>query len=83
MTKIYFQDYLDEQTLIKGWVDLETKVGLSEIYKKTTVIGIDINENESLENPNTNEQFVHQFALDALNRYNTKYSTKYSIQKEK
>jgi len=76
MTKIYFQDYLDEQTLIKGWIDLETKEGMSQVYKKSTIISIDINENEVLENPNTNEQYAHKFALDALNRYNTKYGIK-------
>ena len=78
MTKIYFQDYLDEQTLIKGWIDSETKEGLSEVYKKTTIISIDINEKVVLENPSINEQFAHQFALDVLNRFNTKYG----VQKE-
>jgi len=27
MSKIYFQDYPDDQTLIKGWIDSETKEG--------------------------------------------------------
>ena len=73
MTKIYFQDYLDEQTLIKGWIDSKSKEGIAEVYKKTTTIGIDINENGVMKNPNTNKQYAHKFALDALNRYKKKY----------
>jgi len=68
MSKIYFQDYSDDQTLIKGWIDSETKDGLAEVYKKTTIIGIDINENGVVKNPSTNKQYVHKYALEALNR---------------
>ena len=79
MTKIYFQDYLDEQTLIKGWIDSKSKEGIAKVYKKTTTIGIDINENGVMKNPNTNKQYAHKFAQNALDRYNTKYG----VQKEK
>jgi len=68
MPIIYFQDYPDEQSLIKGWIDSETKEGLAEIFKKTTTIGIDINENGAMKNPSTNKQYAYKFASEALDR---------------
>jgi len=68
MSKIYFQDYPDDQTLIKGYINSETKEGLAEVYKKTTTVGIDINENGVVKNPNTNKQYAYKFASEALDR---------------
>ena len=68
MSKIYFQNYSDDKTLIKGWIDSETKEGVVEIYKKTKTIGIDIIENGVAKNPSTNKQYAYKFALEALNR---------------
>ena len=68
MPKIYFQDYPDNQTLIKGYINSETKEGLAEIFKKTTTIGIDINTNGVVKNPSTNKQYAYKFASEALNR---------------
>ena len=48
MSKIYFQDYPDDQTLIKGWIDSKTNEGMAEVYKKTTIIGIDIQQKQAL-----------------------------------
>jgi cation transport regulator ChaB len=72
MSKVYFQDYSDDQTFIKGCVDTETKVGLAEVFIKAERIYIDIPTNKVLKEPYSNRQFAHKFANNAIKKASEK-----------
>jgi hypothetical protein len=68
MGKVYFQDYSDNETIIKGYVDSETKEGLAEVYRRVQNIYIDIPTNGVYKEPYSDKQFAHKFASEAIER---------------
>lgn len=67
---VYFQDWLEENTIINGYIDKTTKQGKASVYMKIHNVSYDLTENsiEEIEKPNTLDKIVTRFAYEALKR---------------
>jgi hypothetical protein len=68
ISKIYFQDYIDDDTLIKGYIESDTKQGKAEVYKKINIIEIDIETTGFKKEPYLDKEYATNFAWEALER---------------
>lgn len=65
---IYFQEWLDDNTIVNGYIDKITEQGKVHIYKKKDTIYIDLEESGVEKEPQTNKGKVAKFAYEALKR---------------
>ena len=66
---IHFQDWLEENTIINGYINKITKQGEASVYMKIHNVSYDLAENniEETEEPCTLDEIVTRFAYEALN----------------
>jgi hypothetical protein len=64
----YFQDYVDNDILIRGHIDPITKQGEAYVYSLSHTVAIDLNEIGVKDNPYLVKEYAVKFANDALER---------------
>lgn len=67
---IYFQEWLDENTMVNGYIDKITEQGKAHIYKKKDTVHFDLIKNGVKKEPYTKSEKVAQIAYESLKRSN-------------
>ena len=69
MPRKYFEEYTDNYTLIRGYIDSENRIGYAEVYKSMEQIHIDIRSKSSIpKDPYTDKQYALKLASEALEK---------------
>lgn len=66
---IYFEDFIDPNTIVKGHIDQTTEKGKAYIYKKKLTIAIDLDITGVKKEPYLNKEKVASIAYEALKRH--------------
>jgi hypothetical protein len=68
MSKIWFQDFPTNDTLVKGYIDSDTFLGEATFYQKKCNIELDLNNHLNKNNEQLYSHHAYKFAKEALQR---------------